>query len=97
MLHGSSEKTIYAAVKIAVKLHIIITIIYNYMLDIPQVVHDESSWWTLIMLSDIYIKFKTLNGEGRNGLIKFTEYKSREKSTKPKIGFLKRLIRKDSN
>ena len=44
------------------------------------------------MLSDIYIKFKTLNGEeGRNGLIKFREYKSREKSIKPKIGFEKRL------
>lgn len=42
------------------------------------------------MLSDIYFKLKTLNGEeGRNGLIKFRKYESREKSIKPKI-FLKK-------
>ena len=32
------------------------------MLDISDIVYDESSWWTL-MLSNIYIKYKTLNGE----------------------------------
>lgn len=61
------------------------------MLDI-WVVHSESSWWTLIILSDIYIKFKTLNGEEEEMVWLNLQSIKVEKNQQAKNWFLKKKI-----